>query len=187
MATVNRAAAQRREEARVSTPDETGRRFRDELRACLHVERWVDEVADAAPYESLEALLAVAADAATPLSPAEIDEALGAHPRIGETPTGEGAAQRFSRSEQSSADSDDPELAAAIAAGNRRYEERFDRVFLIRAAGRSRAEILAELTRRLQLDDEAELSVVAEQLREITLLRIERLYADATGPIGAAA
>lgn len=187
MATVDPKRGAAREEARVSTPDEAGERFRDELRACLHVERWVDEVADAGPYDSLEALLAAASDAATPLSPAEVDEALAAHPRIGEKPAGEGTAQRFSRSEQSSADAGDPELAAAIAAGNRAYEERFGRVFLIRAAGRSRAEILAELTRRLQLDDAAELLVVAQQLREIALLRLQRLYADATGPIGAAA
>jgi len=171
----------------VSEQTEGNERFRDELRACLHVARWVDEVANAAPYESLDDLLAVASDAATPLTPAEIDEALASHPRIGEKPAGEGAAARFSRSEQSSADAEDPELAAAIASGNRAYEERFGRVFLIRAAGRSRAEILAELTRRLELDDASELVVVGEQLREITLLRLERLYADAATPIGAAA
>ena len=166
---------------------ETAQRFRDELRACLHIGRWVDEVADAAPYDSVAALLAVASEAASPLSPAEIDEALAAHPRIGEKPAGDGQAQRFSRSEQSSADAGDAGLAAAIAAGNQDYEERFGRVFLIRAAGRSRAEILSELQRRLELDDAAELAVVGEQLREITLLRLERLYADAAAPIGGVA
>lgn len=166
---------------------DTAERFRDDLRACLHVERWVDEVADGAPYESVDQLLATASDAASPLSSAEIDEALAAHPRIGERPTGEGAAQRFSRSEQSSTDADDAELAAAIAAGNRAYEERFGRVFLIRAAGRTRAEILAELTRRSELDDAAELEVVGQQLREITLLRLRAMFADAAGPIGAPA
>ena len=161
-------------------------RFRDELRACLHVERWVDEVADAAPYGSLDELLAVASGAASPLSPAEIGEALAAHPRIGERAAGGGAAARFSRAEQVSADAADPELAAAIAAGNRAYEERFGRIFLIRAAGRSRSEILAELTRRLELDDASDLVVVGEQLREIALLRLKQLHPDAAGPIGAA-
>lgn len=165
----------------------TGERFRDELRACLHVERWVDEVADAAPYDSLDELLAAASAAATPLAPAEIEEALAAHPRIGENPAGDGAAARFSRAEQSSDDAGDAELAAAVAKGNRAYEERFGRVFLIRAAGRSRSEILDELTRRLTLDDAGELAVVGEQLREIMLLRLERLYGDAPMPIGAPA
>jgi 2-oxo-4-hydroxy-4-carboxy-5-ureidoimidazoline decarboxylase len=169
----------------MSERDEADTRFRDELAACLHVARWVDEVASGAPFDSLDGLLAVAAAAATPLSPAEIDEALASPPRIGAKPAGDGAAQRFSRSEQSSADADDPELAAAIAAGNRAYEDRFGRVFLIRAAGRSRAEIFAELARRMELDDAAELAVVGEQLREIALLRLERMFTDATTPIGA--
>lgn len=161
--------------------------FRDDLRACLHVERWVREVADGAPYATLESLLATADAAATPLSPAEIDEALAAHPRIGERAVGDGTAQRFSRSEQSSADADDPELAAAIARGNLAYEERFGRIFLIRAAGRSRAQILAELERRLDLGDAEELAVVGEQLREIALLRLRTRYAGVGLPIGAAA
>ena len=164
-----------------------GEPFRDRLRTCLHVERWVEEVAGGAPYAGLEALIAAADAAASPLSPAEVDEALAAHPRIGERAAGDGAAQRFSRSEQSSADADDPELAAAIARGNRAYEERFGRIFLIRAAGRSRAEILAELERRLALGDEEELAVVGEQLREIALLRLRTMFADASTPIGAAA
>ena len=171
----------------MSERGEADARFRDDLGACLHVTRWIDEVASGAPYDSLDALLAVAAAAATPLSPAEIDEALASHPRIGEKPAGDGAAQRFSRAEQSSADADDPELAAAIAAGNLAYEDRFGRVFLIRAAGRSRAEIFAELTRRMELHDDAELAVVGVELREIALLRIERMFADAAKPIGAVA
>jgi len=68
------------------------------------------------------------------------------------------------------------ELAAAIAAGNAAYERRFGRVFLIRAAGRTRAEILGELRRRLELDDAAELAIVGEQLREIALLRLRSTF-----------
>ncbi|WP_150308265.1 2-oxo-4-hydroxy-4-carboxy-5-ureidoimidazoline decarboxylase [Planctomonas psychrotolerans] len=154
----------------------TDSQLRDDLYACLAVERWVDDVAAHAPFAATADLLRVAADAATPLSPAEIDEALAHHPRIGEKPSGVGAAQSFSRSEQSSADADDEQLARAIAEGNARYEERFGRVFLIRAAGRSRAEILAELTRRLTLDDATELAIVGEQLRDIALLRLEKLH-----------
>ncbi|WP_394552825.1 2-oxo-4-hydroxy-4-carboxy-5-ureidoimidazoline decarboxylase [Agromyces sp. MMS24-JH15] len=161
--------------------------FRAELEACLHVHRFVEEVAAHAPFGSFEALAATARGAATPLTRAEIDEALAAHPRIGEKPAGDGREQRFSRAEQASADADDRELATAIAAANRAYEERFGRVFLIRAAGRSRAEILAELQRRLALDEVAELEVVAEQLRQIMLLRLERTFADVAAPIGVAA
>jgi 2-oxo-4-hydroxy-4-carboxy-5-ureidoimidazoline decarboxylase len=73
-------------------------------------------------------------------------------------------------------DAADAELAAAIADGNRRYEERFDRVFLVRAAGRSRRQILDELNRRLQLDDASERAIVASELHDITLLRVRNLW-----------
>lgn len=154
----------------------TDRELREALWAALAVPRWVDEVAGAAPFRTVGDLLDAASAAASPLSEAEIDQALAHHPRIGERPVGDGAAQAFSRSEQSSADEDDPALADAIAAGNRTYEQRFDRVFLIRAAGRSRVEILAELTRRLTLDDRVELEIVGQQLREIALLRLEKTW-----------
>jgi 2-oxo-4-hydroxy-4-carboxy-5-ureidoimidazoline decarboxylase len=82
----------------------------------------------------------------------------------------------MSRAEQGDA----TELAAELAEGNAAYERRFRRVFIIRAAGRSRAEILAELNRRLQLDDTTELLIVGEQLRDIALLRLEKLFGQDT-------
>lgn len=152
--------------------------LRENLRACLSVQRWIDDVVLAAPFDDVAQLLAVAHDAATPLSPAEIDEAIAHHPRIGEKPQGEGAAQDFSRSEQAGLGEDESEsgLAAAIAAGNGAYEDRFGRVFIIRAAGRTRAEILEELERRLELPNSTELEIVGEQLREIALIRLEKIY-----------
>lgn len=160
----------------------TDAELRDGLTAALAVRRWVDEVASHAPFAGPDELLD-AARAAGPLRRSEIDEALAHHPRIGEKPVGDGAAQQFSRAEQASADADDSALAAAIADGNRRYERRFDRVFLIRAAGRSRAEILAELERRLLLDDQAELAIVGEQLVEIALLRLGQSFGQSSGQI----
>ena len=162
--------------------------LRAALAAALSVERWITEVAAAAPFESSAELLRVAHDAATPLSESEITEAIAHHPRIGEKPVGEGAAQNFSRSEQQSVDAEDTDLAVALAAGNAAYEAQFGRVFLIRAAGRSRAEILAELKRRMQLSDSDELVIVGEQLRDIAVLRLEKLFvteSQTTGGISA--
>lgn len=156
--------------------DVTDSELREGLAAAMSVPRWVDEVADGAPFESLDELLHLARAAAATLSSGEIDQAMAHHPRIGERSTGTGAAAAHSTREQAglrhSADADDAELTAAIHAGNLAYEARFDRVFLIRAAGRTRAEILRELERRLTLDDHTELAIVGEQLREIALLRL---------------
>lgn len=150
-----------------------------DLRAALHVERWVADVVAGSPYDDWSALRASAEAAATPLSASEIDEAMASHPRIGEKPAGSGAAADFSRGEQQAPDVDDQHLQKALAEGNATYEKRFDRVFLIRAAGRTRAEIVDELDRRLKLDDDTELAIVGDELRDIALLRLEKIYGPA--------
>lgn len=143
------------------------------LRPCLDIQRWIDQIADARPFESREALLKTAKAAANPFTTGEIETALSHHPRIGEKAAGTSKESRLSTSEQSRVTGEDPALLAAIADGNRAYESRFGRVFLIRAAGRSAREILDSLTERLGNPPEAEATVVAEQLREIALHRLD--------------
>jgi 2-oxo-4-hydroxy-4-carboxy-5-ureidoimidazoline decarboxylase len=150
--------------------DEPASEFRTDLEASLGVARWVDEIAARAPFDSWESLKSAAYAAATPL------EALVHHPRIGESAVGTGRAQSFSAREQTAVDSDDEELAKALALGNTVYEQRFGRVFLIRARGRSRREIVDELDRRLKLDDEHELEIVGSELRDIAILRLESRF-----------
>jgi 2-oxo-4-hydroxy-4-carboxy-5-ureidoimidazoline decarboxylase len=72
---------------------------------------------------------------------------------------------------------DDADAATreALVDSNRAYEERFDHVFLIRASGRSPEEMLAELRRRLDNDEETERAEVTEQLAQITALRVRGL------------
>ncbi|MDN5761163.1 MAG: 2-oxo-4-hydroxy-4-carboxy-5-ureidoimidazoline decarboxylase [Microlunatus sp.] len=152
--------------------------LRDGLLVCLHVPRWVDDVAARAPYSSMAELQDSARAAATPLAPEEIDQALATHPRIGERAQGEDKAARLAKAEQSASTASDPILDEALASGNKAYEDKFGRIFLIRAAGRSRAKILAELNRRLTLDSDTELTVVGQELRDIALLRIPQVFSD---------
>jgi 2-oxo-4-hydroxy-4-carboxy-5-ureidoimidazoline decarboxylase len=137
---------------------------REQLLTCLSVPRWADDVLSGEPYADRAALLAAADVAARSLSDAELEEALSAHPRIGER----GGAQ--SQREQAGVDPSE-----RLVAGNAAYEERFGRVFLIRAAGRDAEEILAELERRLGNTDEAERAETIDNLRQIALLRLEGL------------
>lgn len=76
----------------------------------------------------------------------------------------------MARSEQSGVAAS---AAQALADGNRAYEARFDRVFLIRAAGRSADDILTALRERLGNTPDQELAVIDAQLREIAALRLE--------------
>jgi OHCU decarboxylase len=147
------------------------------LRPCLDIERWCVELADGRPYASVDELVARAEDAAAPFTAAEIEGALAHHPRIGERPAGPSAEAAMSRAEQAGIDPADAQVAAALAAGNRAYEERFGRVFLIRAAGRSSREILDALNERLEHTPDEEQPVIAEQLRQIAVLRLKGLVA----------
>jgi 2-oxo-4-hydroxy-4-carboxy-5-ureidoimidazoline decarboxylase len=139
---------------------------------CIGVPRWVDEVVGKRPYADLEQLRTQAHDSAVALSDDELAAALSRHPRIGERPTGDGSEVAFSQAEQSGVAASDEER---LRAGNATYESRFGHVFLIRAAGRSSAEILSELERRLGNDDATEREETVTALRDIALLRLEQV------------
>ncbi len=148
---------------------------RGRLTSCLNVPRWVEHVAAGRPFADWTALAAAAEHAAGSLEPGEVDSALAGHPRIGEKATDAKHDAELSSREQAGVDASDSAVVDALAAGNAAYEQRFDRVFLIRAAGRSSTEILAELQRRLDNDDEAERAETVTQLREIALLRLKEM------------
>ncbi len=146
---------------------------RSALRPCVDIDRWIDAVVDGRPYSDLDEALAAGRLAADPWTEDEIDAALAHHPRIGDRPSGTSAEATLSRSEQAGVDVTDSDVQGALVAGNLAYEDRFGRVFLIRAAGRSSQEILDALNARLLHSPDEELAVVAQQLREIAVLRLE--------------
>jgi 2-oxo-4-hydroxy-4-carboxy-5-ureidoimidazoline decarboxylase len=160
----------------------------ERLLACLAVPRWAADVVDGRPYADLAALTKQAEAAAATLTDDELAAALAGHPRIGER-AGAGHDAAFSVREQAAVAPDDELTAKAdaafsareqaavvpnaeLVAGNEDYERRFGRVFLIRAAGRTAPEILAELRRRLDNDEATERAETVAQLREIALLRL---------------
>ncbi|MDQ3714927.1 MAG: 2-oxo-4-hydroxy-4-carboxy-5-ureidoimidazoline decarboxylase [Actinomycetota bacterium] len=148
------------------------------LRACNAADRFVREVAAARPYPSKADLAAKAEAVTLNLDWADVEQALAAHPRIGERVEGESAEAQSSRAEQASMSTAEGQVLTALADGNREYEGRFDHVYLIRAAGRSPADMLAELRRRLDNDEASERVEVTGQLAEITRLRVEKLVSE---------
>jgi 2-oxo-4-hydroxy-4-carboxy-5-ureidoimidazoline decarboxylase len=146
-----------------------------QLRACNSAPRFAAEVVAGRPYPDVDALVARAEAVARGLPWDEVALAVAAHPRIGERPEGSSPEAAASRREQSAVGGADDATRAALADGNRRYEERFGHLFLIRAAGRSPEEVLAELRRRLDADEEAERAEVTDQLAQITGLRVREL------------
>lgn len=144
------------------------------LLECCDVPVWARAVADRRPYTTLAAVLATADEASRHLTPADVQRALAAHPRIGERAEGARAEQAWSRQEQSAVLLDDRAKTDLVAA-NRDYEERFGRVFLICATGLSTEQVVAAARVRLTHDDETESRVVADELRKIALLRLRKV------------
>ena len=144
----------------------------DELRACCAADAWLSRMSLARPFDSAKTALDLSDDIVRGLDDAALDQALAAHARIGERRLGSTTEDRWSRSEQAGALAVDTDVQQRLAEGNRRYEERFGRVFLIRAAGRSAEEMLAALEERLGHDDATERDVVRRELAEIVRLRL---------------
>jgi len=145
------------------------------LATCCASRTWVERMAAGRPYRDLDVLLGASDRAILDLDRDDLAEALSAHPRIGQRAAGASTEANWSRQEQASVGDADVEIRAALQEGNRAYEERFGHIFLIRASGRSAEELLAVLRERLANDPDTEWGVVAEELREITRLRLERL------------
>ncbi|MBF6071150.1 2-oxo-4-hydroxy-4-carboxy-5-ureidoimidazoline decarboxylase [Nocardia farcinica] len=141
------------------------------LEVCASPE-WARRVVAGRPYGTAERLYAAAERVLADLPEREIDRALAGHPRIGEQPGGAASSH-----EQAGVAGADAATRAALAAGNRAYERRFGRIYLVSAAGRSADELLAILEARLRNDPEVEKRVVREELAKINRLRLARLPA----------
>jgi OHCU decarboxylase len=143
----------------------------ERLYACLANRRWAAEVALRRPYADAGSFLATASNAWNGLTDDDWMAAFKAHPRIGERG---GDAPESSEREQGRAMQSAAAILAMVAAQNRRHEDRFGYVFLIRASGLSGEEILAQLRRRMKNDRSTEL---AESRRELAQIAGDRLLA----------
>jgi len=156
-------------------------RLEAQLRACCAAPSWGATILAKRPYRERSEIIAAADAASRALTWDEVRVALSAHPRIGERASGDSAEASWSRQEQSAAARSADELTkAALVDVNRAYESRFGRVFLIFASGRTQEEILVAARERLANDEETERVIVADELRKIALLRLERVL-DALG------
>ena len=151
----------------------------ERLKACCGAERWAIAMADHRPFGDLDHLIEAAEAEWTALAPADWREAIDHHPRLGGVDL---TARRFDATRSLSEGEQAGVLDAAeatrrtLADAQREYEDRFGFIFVIRASGRSAAEILSELERRMANDPEIELAVAARELTAIARLRLERLF-----------
>lgn len=138
---------------------------------------WARAMALRRPMRDEAALFAACDEVWKSLPAADWMEAFGSHPRIGESHGPSTASRRstvWSRTEQTKVSASEDEVKLALAEGNRAYEKRFNRIFIVCATGKSGREILEVLRRRLQNDHDAELQEAAEQQRQIMHIRLTK-------------
>jgi len=148
-----------------------------EILPCCGSRGWAREMALRRPVGDEAALLAASDEVWKNLPPSDWMEAFRSHPRIGESDrpaTSPQQSAEWSRTEQQKVRAADEEVKLALAEGNRAYEKRFNRIFIVCATGKSGPEILEILRRRLQNDDTAELQEAAEQQRQIAHIRLRK-------------
>jgi 2-oxo-4-hydroxy-4-carboxy-5-ureidoimidazoline decarboxylase len=144
---------------------------------CCGSRAWAAELAARRPIADEAGLLAESSAVWQALPGQAWREAFDSHPRIGEQKAqGQATAQSLhsSAQEQSVALAADERAKLALQDGNRRYEEKFGRIFIICASGRSAREILKALELRMNNDAATEVLEAAEQQRQITALRLKR-------------
>ncbi|HKF40352.1 MAG TPA: 2-oxo-4-hydroxy-4-carboxy-5-ureidoimidazoline decarboxylase [Candidatus Acidoferrum sp.] len=149
----------------------------EDILACGGSKAWAKEMAERRPIADETMLLTASDRVWATLSEADWLEAFRSHPRIGESAGREAASARsahWSGEEQRGLYLAADEIRSALAEGNRRYEERFRRIFIVCATGKSPVEMLEILQRRLRNDEQTELREAAEQQRQITQLRLKK-------------
>lgn len=147
-----------------------------EVLPCCGSKAWARMLAARRPLPDEASLLVASDEIWNRLPQQDWLEAFSTHPRIGERkapPLASAQSATWSGQEQKAA-ATDRNLQSALAEGNREYERKFGRVFLVCATGKSAVEILAILGRRLHNDDAAELREAAEEQRKITNLRLKK-------------
>ena len=170
-----------------------------QLLQCCGSTRWAEQMAASRPFGDVAAMAQAADRAFATLQRADWIEAFAAHPAIGGAggagraggEAGRAGGQAGKAGEAGGATEDvtvgwaanEQRLVAhasdatrqRLADLNRAYEARFGYIFIVCATGKTAAEMLALLERRLGNDPHTELQIAANEQKKITHLRLHKL------------
>jgi 2-oxo-4-hydroxy-4-carboxy-5-ureidoimidazoline decarboxylase len=149
----------------------------EQILPCCGSKSWANGMAARRPIHEEAALSAACDEVCGSLLESDWLEAFRSHPRIGEarsTSLIPARTESWPGEEQSRVGHANEDVKRALAEGNCAYEERFGRIFIVCATGKSAGEILEILRRRLQNDDATELHEAAEQQRQIAHVRLRK-------------
>ncbi len=164
----------------------------DEILPCCGSRAWVDGMVARRPLKDEATVLAASDEIWRSLTEADWLEAFRSHPRIGESSIGESRIDEsridesrlpkaarpqsaaWSEQEQRNVANANDAARTALAEGNRLYERKFNRIFIVCATDKSPVEILKILQGRLENDEQSELREAAEQQRQIMQIRLRK-------------
>ncbi len=145
---------------------------------CCSSTLWAKQMAAQRPFAGMNALVEAADSIWQNLGRDAWLEAFSKHPQIGEKPsTGSQSHRRWAEGEQTGARVASGGVKGRLAEQNRAYIEKFGYIFIVCATGKSAEEMLALLDQRLQNEPARELPIAAEQQRQISRLRLQKLFA----------
>ena len=150
----------------------------EKFRGCCGSDAWCQAMIHHRPFSSLAELHRHADEAMNRLSDHDWKQAFDSHPQIGDLKSLRmkfSGNKDWSAAEQSGIASANDEILMELAKGNADYLAKFGFIFIICASGKSAAEILSALRRRLPLDAAVEVGNAAAEQRKITHLRIDKL------------
>jgi 2-oxo-4-hydroxy-4-carboxy-5-ureidoimidazoline decarboxylase len=144
---------------------------------CCGSQAWAAALASKRPIADETSLINTSTSIWLALSEEAWQEAFDSHPRIGQSHAQTHATEEsllWSAQEQRTALSEDETARLALEEANLRYEQKFGRIFIVCATGKTSAEMLAILEARMKNDAATELREAVEQQRQITQLRLHR-------------
>jgi 2-oxo-4-hydroxy-4-carboxy-5-ureidoimidazoline decarboxylase len=148
-----------------------------EILPCCGSYAWATKLAGKRPFEDELSLIAASFEVWFALPEKDVQEAFDSHPRIGQKHAQSSAtikSLQWSAQEQHATISEDDSVMLEVAEANRRYEQKYGRIFIVCATGKTSAEILNILETRMQNDAATELREAVEQQRQIMQLRLRR-------------
>jgi 2-oxo-4-hydroxy-4-carboxy-5-ureidoimidazoline decarboxylase len=144
---------------------------------CCGSQSWAAALASRRPIADERSLIETSSSVWLALPQDAWQEAFDSHPRIGQKHAQTHATEeslRWSAQEQRTVLTEGDAVKFALEEANRRYEQKFGRIFIVCASGKTSAEMLAILEARMKNDAVSELREAAEQQRQITQLRLHR-------------
>ncbi|HEY0611201.1 MAG TPA: 2-oxo-4-hydroxy-4-carboxy-5-ureidoimidazoline decarboxylase [Chitinophaga sp.] len=152
--------------------------LKEALRQCCGATAWVERMSGRFPVKDIAGLFDAASTIWRSCTEDDWKEAFSHHPQIGDLASLKqkfAATAQWAAGEQAAVQQASESTLEELAAGNRRYLEKFGYIFIVCATGKSAAEMLHLLEERLPHTPGEEIRVAMAEQEKITKIRLEKL------------